>query len=134
MGDFSFIETVQRTIAEMPKLRDENAKLRELVREIWTSCPVSEDDCAKCSHRLHEDDEVWCDIPILMEQLGVLGFGLAHHWEEQEMHEMQSEWEDRLMNENAKLRELVDYMTPIAWYEASEQERDRMRELGAEVD
>lgn len=32
--------------------------------------------------------------------------------------------------ENAKLRELVDYMTPIALYGASEQERDRMRELG----
>lgn len=36
--------------------------------------------------------------------------------------------------ENAKLRELVDYMKPIAWYAASERERDRMRELGIEVD
>lgn len=35
--------------------------------------------------------------------------------------------------ENAKLRELVDYMTPIAWYAASERERDRMREMGIEV-
>lgn len=52
-------------------LADENAKLRELVREIWRSCPVSEDDCAKCPHRLEESDEVWCDIPILMEKLGV---------------------------------------------------------------
>lgn len=31
----------------------------------------------------------------------------------------------------AKLQELVDYMTPIAFYAASERERDRMRELGA---
>lgn len=38
-----------------------------------------------------------------------------------------------LRDENAKLRELVDYMTPIAWYGASERERDRMRELGVEV-
>jgi len=38
----------------------------------------------------------------------------------------------RLSAENAKLRELVDYMTPIAWYGASERERDRMRELGVE--
>ena len=38
-----------------------------------------------------------------------------------------------LKAENAKLRELVDYMTPIAWYAASERERDRMRELGVEV-
>lgn len=36
--------------------------------------------------------------------------------------------------ENERLRELVDYMTPIALYAASEQERDRMRELGVEVD
>lgn len=38
-------------------------------------------------------------------------------------------WVERRV-ENAKLRELVDYMTPIAWYAASERERDRMRELG----
>ena len=35
--------------------------------------------------------------------------------------------------ENAKLREQVEYMTPIALYAASEQERDRIRELGIEV-
>ena len=39
-----------------------------------------------------------------------------------------------LKAENAKLRELLDYVTPIAWYAASERERDRMRELGAEVE
>lgn len=38
----------------------------------------------------------------------------------------------KLLDENAKLRELVDYMTPIALYGASEQERDRMRELGVD--
>ncbi len=37
-------------------------------------------------------------------------------------------------DENVKLREQVEYMTPIALYAASEQERDRMRELGIEVD
>lgn len=36
----------------------------------------------------------------------------------------------RLSAENSKLHELVDYMTPIAWYAASEWERDRMREMG----
>lgn len=41
---------------------------------------------------------------------------------------------DPLKAENAKLRELVDCMTPIAWYAASERERDRMRELGVEAD
>ena len=38
-----------------------------------------------------------------------------------------------LERENAKLRELVDYMTPIALYAASERERDRMRELGVDA-
>ena len=37
-----------------------------------------------------------------------------------------------LQAENAKLRELMDYMTPIAWYAASERERQRMRELGVD--
>jgi len=41
---------------------------------------------------------------------------------------------DTLAAENAKLREMVDYMTPIALYAASEQERDRMRDIGVEVD
>ena len=35
--------------------------------------------------------------------------------------------------ETRQLRELVEYMTPIAWYAASERERDRMRELGVEL-
>lgn len=33
----------------------------------------------------------------------------------------------------SKLRVLVDYMTPIAWYSASERERDHMRKLGIKV-
>lgn len=39
---------------------------------------------------------------------------------------------DTLRANNAKLRELVNYMAPIALYEASEQERDHMRKLGLE--
>ena len=34
------------------------------------------------------------------------------------------------LEQNAKLREQVDYMTPLALYAASEREHDRMRELG----
>jgi len=57
---------------ELAEMRgDENERLRELVREIWRSCPTSEDDCARCPHRIEESDEVWCDIPILMVELGV---------------------------------------------------------------
>lgn len=55
----------------MSFLEAENDRLRKLVLEIWRSCRVYEDDCAKCSHRL-TDDEVWCDIPILMQELGVI--------------------------------------------------------------
>lgn len=40
----------------------------------------------------------------------------------------------RLYETNEKLQRLVDYMTPMAWYGASDEERDRMRELGVEVD
>lgn len=40
---------------------------------------------------------------------------------------------NQLEAENYKLRELLDYITPIAWYAASENERDRMYELGVEV-
>lgn len=56
---------------EAYNLKAENAKLRELVLEIWRCCPVSEDDCAECPHRLDESDEDWCDIPVLMEKLGI---------------------------------------------------------------
>ena len=45
---------------------------------------------------------------------------------------MDSSEHRRLKAENAELRELMDYMTPIAWYAASERERQRMRELGVD--
>ncbi len=37
------------------------------------------------------------------------------------------------LEQNAKMREQVDYMTPLALYAASEREREHMRELGIEV-
>ena len=37
------------------------------------------------------------------------------------------------LEQNDKLREQVEYMTPLALYAASERERDRMRELGVEL-
>lgn len=39
----------------------------------------------------------------------------------------------QLKAENAKLHKLVDYMTPIALYSASERERDELRKLGIGV-
>ena len=38
------------------------------------------------------------------------------------------------LEQNAKMREQVDYMTPLALYAASEREREHMRELGVEVE
>ena len=66
-----FMEHNKALQERINELAAENAKLRALTREIWRSCPVSEDDCAKCPHHIGESDEDWCDIPILMEELGV---------------------------------------------------------------
>lgn len=55
----------------MGRVEERCAKLRELVLEVWRSCPVDEDDCKKCPHYIGESDEVWCDIPILMSELGI---------------------------------------------------------------
>lgn len=41
---------------------------------------------------------------------------------------------ERLQDENAKLRELLDFALPIAMYAASAEEGDRIRELMREVD
>lgn len=71
MADRDTYHTIVGIANDVAKVEAENAKLRELVREIWRSCPVDEDDCAKCPHRIEESDEDWCDIPFLMEELGV---------------------------------------------------------------
>lgn len=55
----------------MGRMEERCAKLRELVLEVWRSCPVDEDDCKKCPHSIVESDEVWCDIPIRMSELGI---------------------------------------------------------------
>lgn len=70
-------------------------------------------------------------------------------WEEQERHEMQAEWEDAIMAENANLRELVKRMFDRVNYECrccgvfcSDWDEDNeccvftalMRELGVEVE
>lgn len=61
----------KREMERREELETENAKLRELVRETWRCCPVSEGDCARCPHYIDESDEDWCNIPILMRELGI---------------------------------------------------------------
>lgn len=41
---------------------------------------------------------------------------------------------EKLESENAKLRELLDFVLPIAMYAASTEEGDRIRELMREVE
>lgn len=79
---------------------------------------------------------------------------MTDYWDEQEMHEMQSEWEDRLMSENAKLRELASLVSEYISHDRCEgcviktacnsheldecwmttKLRNQLRELGVEVD
>ena len=56
---------------QVEELEGDNAKLRELVREIWSTCPSNEDDCKKCPHHTGESVEDWCDFPIRLHELGI---------------------------------------------------------------
>jgi hypothetical protein len=53
----------------------ENAKLRDLVLDAWTSCPVSADDCLACKHCLNADDDeaeqIECELYVRMRELGI---------------------------------------------------------------
>ena len=77
--------------------------------------------------KAHNDLQRHCERQ--KEQLAALQEAHKPIKDERDLYKRQA---DRLAAENARLRELVDYVTPIAWYAASERERDRMRELGVE--
>ncbi len=87
--------------------------------------------------RKQMSDELYFDVE-LKKCLDTAGFSDCGendqwNWWYQRIHRAHDASVDRVTDaqraENAKLRELVDYMTPIAWYAASERERDHMREL-----
>lgn len=82
-----------KNVADLQEALDENAKLREDIRDLEVCYQLLSD-------RLGQDFSLAVQTDVM----------------------------------NAKLQKLVDYMTPIAWYAASESERNRMRELGIEVD
>lgn len=48
--------------------RSENAKLRELVSELWVSCPVHDSDCDGCGHK---GGRTGCELYDRMRELGV---------------------------------------------------------------
>lgn len=48
----------------------ENEKLRELVKDIWTSCPISEKDCESCEHQ-NGESYAGCKLCDRMRGLGI---------------------------------------------------------------
>jgi len=50
------------------QLQAENAKLRELVHELWVSCPVHDADCDDCKHK---GGRTGCELYDRMRELGV---------------------------------------------------------------
>lgn len=48
----------------------ENTKLRELIAELWSSCPVSDDDCEICKYKDWESVS-GCELYERMRELGV---------------------------------------------------------------
>lgn len=54
--------------AKLREREDENAKLRELVSELWVSCPVQDSDCDKCQHK---GGRWGCELYDRMKELGV---------------------------------------------------------------
>ena len=121
-SDHDFLRRCGRTPDE---IMAENAKLRQQLANVTESMGRVEERCAKLREELEfeRSENGWSreflnrmgrkcgtkDCPSLVAYV------------------------TKIESDNAKLSELVDYMTPIAWYAASERERDRMRELGMEV-
>jgi len=60
---------------ENKELRSERDKLRELCREIWTSCPVHESDCETCGHFRRTGGYISeppvCELLVPLIELGV---------------------------------------------------------------
>ena len=66
-----YIDELHREIIdyqiEVEQVKDENAKLRELVRDMWRGCPVDERDCIACDF----ERDGMCDLFDRMRELGV---------------------------------------------------------------
>jgi len=50
------------------KAEAENAKLLELISELWVSCPLHDSDCDECRHR---GGRTGCELYDCMLKLGV---------------------------------------------------------------
>ena len=140
-------------IDHVTRMQEENAKLREQLERVQpTDCEGSVLDIADTVHMLrseYDGDHEWEDVvtELVLTKWGgdrwIVRGSKGEAWAcdctktgyDEDAYEASDDVEPfdeptLLEVENAKLRELLDYMTPIAWYVASERERDRMRELG----
>lgn len=52
-------------------LEDENAKLRELALDLLHCSPTDKSDCVECPHHIEGKNNHWCDIPSIMQELGI---------------------------------------------------------------
>lgn len=60
-------DTIWQLRDDLQQANAENAKLRELARDLWTSCPVYTADCYGCEHHVGGE----CEMPGRMRELGV---------------------------------------------------------------
>lgn len=57
--------------AEFAKLKQEREQLRDLLCELWNSCPVWEDDCLKCEHCTGDGGVLDCELYSQMREFGI---------------------------------------------------------------
>jgi hypothetical protein len=94
--------------------------------QLRDGAPMTDTEKAALERRI---DELCAEVEALKRDEWAAGFNAGCDAVEAAYEDGKAHYED----ENAKLREQVEYMTPIALYAASKHERDRMRELGIEV-
>lgn len=66
-----FIDYAGKIKQKRDGARTENAKLRQLIRDIWTSCPVNDEDCAICKHKGGKTVD-GCALYDRMRELGIV--------------------------------------------------------------
>ena len=111
----------------------------------WTQYEWIPDNASSFPARIRLRDTAWM-VYYEPDVTGLKAEVLMLRKENERLHADQAHWElgncpscpnvadlQEALEQNCKLREQVDYMTPLALYAASERERDRMRELGVEL-
>lgn len=111
---------IDELCAEVEKYRSARDASVDLVTKTIDRIRELEAEVEQLKGKLFESLDVSHDLEVENLSLYDENFKLQQHLEAEKQR-------------NAKLREQVDYMTPLALYAASEHERDRMRELGVDA-